>query len=303
MNPVNQNLNVLITNVGSFIARLIGEHIKFSVTTQGAPLPVCVDSLQIEQVLMNLATNARDAMPNGGTFSITSSAGSIDEKYISSLGFGEIGHYAIITVADTGCGMSSDTAQRIFDPFYTTKESGKGTGLGMAMVMGIIKQHKGFIDVHSEVGAGTAFTIYLPLVGADLPEISKESDLQIESGVGTILVAEDDSEVQEYMKRLLTKYGYKVILAVDGQDAVDKYAEHNNEIDLLIFDMVMPKKSGKVACDEIRQMGGTIECLFVSGYAGDFIERQGELGANTLLLSKPIQPQVLLSKIAEILIN
>ena len=301
MNPVNQNLNQLITAVGSFITRLIGEHIKFSVTTQGEPLPVCVDSLQIEQVLMNLATNARDAMPNGGTFSITTSAGDIDETYISSLGFGEIGHYAIITVTDTGCGMSPDTVRRIFDPFYTTKEAGKGTGLGMAMVMGIIKQHKGFINVQSEVGVGTEFRIYLPLVVAELLEESKNSDLQIELGEGTILVAEDEPIVREYMERLLTKYGYKVIAAVDGQDAVDKYAAHRDEINLVILDMVMPGKSGKAACDEIKQLDGSVRFMFVSGYAGDIIERQGDLGKNAVLLTKPIQPHVLLSKIAEIL--
>jgi CheY-like chemotaxis protein len=191
--------------------------------------------------------------------------------------------------------------QRIFDPFYTTKEVGKGTGLGMSIVMGIIKQNKGFITVHSVVGVGTTFTIYLPLVDADSNETEKDSDLELVAGGGTILVAEDEPAVRNYMVRLLTQYGYKVILAVDGQDAVDKYVEHKDEIDLLIFDMVMPNKSGKAACHEIRQMGAAVECLFVSGYAGDLIERQGELGAHAILLVKPIQPHVLLSKIEEIL--
>jgi CheY-like chemotaxis protein len=197
--------------------------------------------------------------------------------------------------------MTADTAQRIFDPFYTTKSAGKGTGLGMSMVMGIVKQHNGFINVLSEVGSGTTFTIYLPLVDSDLAEISKDSDLQIEPGTGTILVAEDEPAVREYMLKLLTKYGYSVMLAEDGQDAVKKYFDNKDKIDLLIFDMVMPGKSGKEAYNEIKQMGGTIECLFVSGYAGDIIERQGDLGENTILLTKPIQPNVLLSKIAEIL--
>jgi PAS domain S-box-containing protein len=301
MNPVNQDLNHLITSVGTFITRLIGEHIRFTVSTQGVPLPVCVDSLQIEQVMMNLATNARDAMPNGGTFTISTMAGKIDEVFVDTHEYGEDSNYAIITVTDGGCGMSAATAQRIFDPFYTTKEVGKGTGLGMSMVMGIIKQHRGFIDVHSEIGIGTVFTIYLPLVDESSTKRETDSDLELEPGAGTILVAEDELAVRTYMHKLLTKCGYTVILAVDGQDAVEKYATHKDEIDLVILDMVMPGKSGKAACDEIKIIDGSAVCMFVSGYAGDIIERHGDLGENTVLLTKPIQPHILLSKIAEIL--
>jgi len=274
MNPVNQNLNSLITTVGSFITRLIGEHITFTVTTLGTPLMVHIDTLQIEQVLMNLATNARDAMQNGGTFSITTTAGSIDEKFIATKDYDvEFGRYAIITVTDTGCGMSADITKRIFDPFYTTKE----------------------------VGKGTVFTIYLPLVDAAGNKRAVNSSLQTELGQGTILVAEDESGVRDLIDKLLSKYGYTVILAVDGQEAVDKYAVHKDDIDLVILDMVMPRKSGKAAYDEIRLMNSSIDCLFVSGYARDFVEKQGELGENSVLLPKPIQPNVLLDKIAEIL--
>lgn len=303
MNLQSQNLNLLVTNVGAFITRLIGEHIKFTVTTQGAPLMVHVDSLQIEQVLMNLATNARDAMQGGGTFTITTSAGCIDQAHIAIHGYGDVGRYAIISVADSGCGMPVETVRRIFDPFFTTKGVGKGTGLGMAMVMGIIKQHNGFIDVQSDVGTGTVFHIYLPLVVGESIEITEENDLPIASGVGTILIAEDEPAVRDYMEMLLKKYGYEVIVAVDGLDAVDKYAEHKDEINLVILDMVMPRKSGKAAYNEIRLMGYATECLFISGYAADIVEKQGDLGEHAVLLTKPIKPNVLLDKIAEILNN
>jgi len=302
MNPQLQNLNTLIANVGSFIRRLIGENIDLAITMKNDPLSVNVDTVQIEQVMLNLATNARDAMPNGGVFGITTAAGSVENKNIASNGSGGVCQYAVITVSDTGCGIDEQQVLRIFDPFFTTKESGKGTGLGLSMVMGIIQQHGGFIDVQSEKGIGTTFSIYLPLdESEDASQETESSVLQIVTGTGTILVAEDDPVVRALMEELLTTSGYTVIPAVDGQDAVEKYSDMKDEINLVIMDMVMPRKSGKVACDEIRQINGAARILLVSGYASDVLERQGDLAADVKLIMKPIHPLKIMSTIAEIL--
>jgi PAS domain S-box-containing protein len=304
MNPQPQNLNTLVSNVGAFIRRLIGENIELAITMKDDPLSVDVDTVQMEQVMLNLATNARDAMPNGGVFGITTAAGSvdIDNKSNISHGSGGVCHYAVITVTDTGCGIAEHQVSCIFDPFFTTKESGKGTGLGLSMVIGIIRQHGGFVDVRSEIGVGTTFSIYLPLVASD--DVGQETEAsahQLVSGTGTVLVAEDDPGVRVFMEELLTAAGYTVIPAIDGQDAVEKYSAMKDEIDLVIMDMVMPRKSGKTVCDEIRQMNSNAKVIVVSGYASDVLEQQGDLAADVMLIMKPLHPQKFMSMIAEIL--
>jgi len=299
MNQQKQNLNHLITTVGSFIKRITHDNITFTLVLQDDALVVRVDTVQIEQVLLNLATNARDAMPDGGVFSITTAAGCIDEQYIASHGYGVPGRYAVITVSDTGSGMDEKTRNRVFDPFFTTKEVGKGTGLGLSMVMGIIKQHGGFIDLQSEPGTGSVFQLFLPLL--DSVEIAaaptQQANLIEEVAGGTILVAEDDAGTRTALEEFLVRAGYTVITAIDGQDAVEKFAARTDEIDLVISDVVMPRKSGKAASDEIRKMSARVKFIFVSGYAATVIEREGGFGADAEVLSKPIMPYDLLSKI------
>jgi PAS domain S-box-containing protein len=302
MNPQNQSLNDLIGKTGSFISRLIGETIKLNISLRDDPLQVLVDSGQLEQVLLNLATNARDAMPQGGILSIATVEIAVDEQFVSSHGYGEVGRYAVITVTDSGSGMNEQTRQRIFDPFFTTKEVGKGTGLGMSMVLGIIQQHNGFIDVQSAIGQGTTFRIYLPITDeGDTMPVSETTELLTEQSAGTILVAEDEPSVRDFMEKLLTLFGYRVILAVDGQDAVEKFSAMKDEIQLVIFDMVMPNKSGKAAWNEIRRINNSIKAIYVSGYAADVIERQGDLGPDEMLLKKPIQPKELMDNIRQLL--
>ena len=253
MDQQRQNLNLLITTVGSFISRIIRDNIVFTLSLAAEPLGVNVDTVQIEQVLLNLATNARDAMPDGGTFTIATADGSMDEQFIATHGYGTVGRYAIITVTDSGHGMDQETKRKVFNPFFTTKEIGKGTGLGLAMVLGIIKQHGGFIDLRSEPGRGSVFQLYLPLVdsGESAAEPA-EKHIQMDTGSGTILVAEDDEDTRNAVAEFLTRAGYTVITAMDGQDAVEKFAARKEEIELVISDVVMPRMSGKAASEEIR---------------------------------------------------
>jgi PAS domain S-box-containing protein len=298
MNQQRQNLNLLITTVGSFISRIIHDNITFTLSLAAEPLGVNVDTVQIEQVLLNLATNARDAMPDGGTFTIATAAGSMDERFIATHGYGSVGRYAIITATDSGHGMNAETKRKVFDPFFTTKEVDKGTGLGLAMVMGIIKQHGGFIDLQSEPGRGSVFQLYLPLV--DMGESAAETavlHLQMEIGSGTILLAEDDEDTRNAVAEFLTRAGYTVISAIDGQDAVEKFAADSGKIDLVISDVVMPRKSGKTACDEIRQMSENVKFIFVSGHADVVMKREGELGTDVEIIAKPILPYELLKSV------
>jgi CheY-like chemotaxis protein len=296
-------MNTLIETVGSFIKRILHDNIVFSVSLADEPLSVFVDKMQIEQVLLNLSTNARDAMPDGGMFSIATASGQMDEHFITTHGFGTVGRYAIITVTDSGHGMDQGTKQKVFDPFFTTKEVGKGTGLGLSMVMGIIKQHGGFIELHSQPGKGSVFELYLPLVDGGEVSAPKETNLQIENErySGTILLAEDDLDTRTLLEELLIRAGYTVVSAIDGQDAVEKFANHKEEIDLVISDVVMPKKSGKAASDEIREMSADVKFIFVSGHANNVIEREGDFGANVEVLEKPILPIKLLQKIRELI--
>jgi CheY-like chemotaxis protein len=263
---------------------------------------VHVDTVQIEQVLLNLATNARDAMPAGGTFTIATTGGSMDEQFIATHGYGTVGRYAVITVTDSGLGMNEQTMHKVFNPFFTTKEIGKGTGLGLSIVMGIIKKHGGFIDLQSEPGSGSVFQLYLPLVGSgESAAETAEQHHQIESGSGTILVAEDDEETRGALTEFLTRAGYTVISAIDGQDAVEKFAAHSGKIDLVISDVVMPRKSGKTASEEIRMLSDSVKFIFVSGHADDVIKREGDFGADAAVISKPILPFDLLCKIKALL--
>jgi len=303
MHPQNQNLNTLIETFGSFVKRIIHENIEFTFSAADVPLTVYVDTVQIEQIILNFATNARDAMPQqGGTFSIATSAGSIDKQYVSTHGYGVVGDYAVITVSDTGCGMDAETQLKVFDPFFTTKEVGKGTGLGLSMVMGIIKQHRGFVDVESEPGKGTVFHLYLPLVKSVVVVSAPErEEVLMEKASGTIMIVEDDESTRAMLEDLLTRAGYTVIAAVDGQDAVEKFAAREDDIQLVISDVVMPRKSGKAACDEIRLMSDKTKVLFVSGHTYNVIEREVELGADAEVIVKPVMPFELLSKIRELL--
>ncbi len=250
---------------------------------------------------MNLATNARDAMQTGGIFTITTDQVKLDEKFISIHGFGKPGDYVLTTVSDTGKGMDKVTREHIFEPFFTTKEVGKGTGLGLAVVYGIIKQHEGFINVYSEPGRGTTFKIYLQLIAAGVEEEKKPGEDRPRGGTETILLAEDDETVRTMTRAILENFGYTVITAIDGPEAVDAYKENKGKIHLLLFDIIMPKKTGKEAYDEIKAIQPDIKILFQSGYAPDIIRQKALLEDKMPVVYKPISPAELLKQVRNVL--
>ncbi|MDA8089073.1 MAG: PAS domain S-box protein [Nitrospiraceae bacterium] len=298
-------LNALIRGLEKLLSRLIREDIEL-VIRGGEDLIVMADSGQIEQVLMNLVTNAKDAMPGGGFLVIQTGVSEIKDKFIGNSEFTP-GRYAHISVTDTGTGMDAQTAKRIFDPFFTTKEVGKGTGLGLSVTYGIIEQHGGRIEVRSETEVGTNFDIYLPLYHP-LPGISKnekQNDAMhpnhLLEGSETILVAEDDLSLRTLTSAMLREHGYTVIEAGNGEEAVEKFMEHRNEIRLAVLDVIMPRKNGKEACDQIKKIAPGTKTIFMSGYTSDIINGNGLEETAINFIQKPITPKALLSKVRQTL--
>jgi signal transduction histidine kinase/ActR/RegA family two-component response regulator len=300
--PKPANVNPIINNMKTFLSRIIGEDIELSLLLTSKDLTVMADSNQIEQVLMNLVTNARDAMPDGGNLTIKTEYRELDNEFIKRHRYVSTGSYAHISVEDAGQGMDEETRERLFDPFFTTKEVGRGTGLGLSMVYGIIKQHNGHIDVQTEHGKGTTFNLYFPLTKPIVGEDIKPEDLStLKGGTETILVAEDETYVRDFIKEILTGYGYKVIEAIDGEDAMRIFNEHSDTIQLLIFDVIMPKKDGKVVYEEIKKVSPHIKVIFISGYATDILHKKGIIEEGINFISKPMSPDELLIKVREAL--
>jgi nitrogen-specific signal transduction histidine kinase len=296
------NLNDVVTRVEKFLLKVIGEDISCRTIVSESELPIFADPFQLEQVLMNLATNARDSMPQGGALTVTTAKVVLTGEFVTAHGYGNNGPYALITVSDTGTGMDEATRKRIFEPFFTTKEVGKGTGLGLSVAYGIIKQHDGFINVYSEPGNGTTFRVYLPLtLAADWQESlspQEETDL---CGTETILLAEDDEEVRILSASILENAGYTVIIAVDGADAVSKFVETGVRVDLLLFDLIMPKMNGKEAFDKIRELTPGVKVIFSSGYAPEDIMQKVSITIGAHLISKPIMPKEFLRMVRSVL--
>ncbi|MDA8430943.1 MAG: response regulator [Geobacteraceae bacterium] len=296
-------LNDVIQGNETFLRRLIREDIELKITCSEGPLTVLADRGQIEQVFMNLVANGRDAMPNGGRLSIETRPITLGQDFIDSHGYGTAGEYSSFSVSDSGTGMDRETQSHIFEPFFTTKEQGEGTGLGLSMAYGIVKKHNGFITVYSEPGRGTIFKIYLPAVHASAlavkPEVREAAPPR--GGTETILVVEDDDALRRLSKNVLGHYGYHVIEAVDGQDAVDKFVAYGDRIDLVILDAIMPKKNGKLACDEMRKMRPDLHVVFVSGYTRDVFAENNVFDDNSVFIQKPVSPDVLLARVRELL--
>lgn len=284
------------------LSRIIPEDIDFRTTVSHEKLTVTADKSQIEQVLMNLVTNSKDSMPEGGTLSVDVFPVSMDTRFAHAHGFADAGKYACISVSDTGHGMDSETQRKIFEPFFTTKEVGKGTGLGMAIIYGIIKQHNGVINVYSEPGSGTTFRIYLPLSSGEIDSTGKRPYTEQHAvGTETVLLVEDDMSVRELHGMILEEAGYSVIKAVDGEDALDKFNENRAAVDILVTDVIMPKIDGKSLYQEIAKARPDMKVLFMSGYTRDIIIKRGILDDEIHFLSKPVTSSDLLAKVRHML--
>lgn len=295
------DINETVRNMEDLLLRLLGEGVTASIASSEIPLTVLADSMQIGQVLMNLATNARDAMPEGGLLQIGVAPVTITADFERAHGFGKPGSYALITVSDTGTGMSEETQRRIFEPFYTTKEVGKGTGLGLSIVYGIVKQHHGYICVYSEAGKGTTFTLYLPLTDPKGSPAGESEVLFAPKGKEAILLIEDDQEVREALRRLLEEWGYSTIEAFDGEDGVEKFHQHRDGIRLVILGVVMPKMNGLEVLEVMRRTDSEVRSIFLSAYPGHMLRSKGVLIGDMDFVKKPVSPHNLLLKIREVL--
>jgi PAS domain S-box-containing protein len=301
LNPEPANVNEILLNVRRLLSRTIGEDIELVTSVREDELTILADVVQVEQVLMNLAINARDAMPDGGTLTIEIEPVYMDTVSVRRNNFGKPGLYVRISVIDTGIGMDETTKERIFEPFFTTKEVGRGAGLGLSMVYGIINQHNGFLRVFSALHKGTTFEIYLPLIKAQATKAKKKEDIPFLLGSGVILMGEDDTTVRQLTRQLLEDAGYTVIEAFDGEDVIAKFNDNKERIDLLLLDTVMPKKDGKEAYEIISRIRPGVKALFMSGYSEDIIHKRGIIQNGLNFIAKPVAPNALLKKIKAVL--
>jgi CheY-like chemotaxis protein len=288
--------------MGKILRRLIGEDVEL-VTVNAPDLKrVKADRSQIEQVIMNLAVNARDAMPRGGKLTIETANVEFDDSYSRAPVVLMPGRYVMLAVTDNGCGMDADTQPHIFEPFYTTKEKGKGTGLGLATVYGIVKQSGGYVWVYSEIGRGTTFKIYLPSVEEEVaPREIRKAVASLPRGTETVLLVEDEEGVRELAKEYLESCGYKVLVAQNGQAAIDLVSKHSGPIDLMMTDIVMPGLSGSDLAKQVKSLRPDIRVVYMSGYTDQAIIHHGILSSDVLLLQKPFTMSTLAHKLREAL--
>jgi PAS domain S-box-containing protein len=300
--PKVLDLNLLTADLGKMLVRLIGENIDLRIVHGKNLGRVKVDPVQFEQVLINLAVNARDAMPDGGTLLIETANVELDEKYCAQRSF-EIhpGQFVKLAVNDTGHGMTEETLQRVFEPFFTTKETGKGTGLGLSMIYGAVKQAGGSIEVHSELGIGTTFRIYLPCVEEEVKPPADDRPTVLPGGTETVLAVEDDDTVRELCVRILERLGYKVLTASNGPEANALAQGYGDRIDLLLTDVVMPGMNGSEMATQLILHHPEMKVLFMSGYTDDAISHRGVLDDGVAFIGKPYTPLALARKLREVL--
>jgi len=301
LQPEVIDLNHVIGDATKMLGRLIGEHIELEFVPTMPLDRVCADPGQIEQVLMNLAVNARDVMPNGGRLTIETANVDLDEEYVKAHAQAEPGPHVMIAVSDTGCGMDAETQQRIFDPFFTTKEVGKGTGLGLATVYGIVRQHNGYIWVYSEPGEGTAFKIYLPRSGSAVMAARETQDTDARGGSEGVLLVEDDDAVLEVARRHLTEKGYRVLCASCPAEAQGLFARHRDEISLLVTDVVMPGANGRQLYERLAQSSPDLKVIYTSGYTDNAILHHGVLEEGLPFVQKPFDANALAQKVRDVL--
>ena len=298
LQPRPVDLGAVVRGVASMLRNLLGEDIEFTMELPGEPLVTVADPARLEQVLVNLGTNARDAMPGGGRLTIAVARAALGQGEAAALGLDGPGPWITVTMRDSGLGMSAEVLRQAFEPFFTTKESGKGAGLGLSIVHGIVRQHGGVVTVATTPGAGTTFTIYLPasderVEAPALPENARAGP----GGSETILVAEDEVLVRQVVTTTLRKAGYRVIEAVDGADAVARFREQRDAVALCLLDVIMPKLNGREALAAIRLITPGVRVLLASGFTGSVLEERGLDLESVGLLQKPMAPAELLRRV------
>jgi two-component system cell cycle sensor histidine kinase/response regulator CckA len=301
LEPKNIDLNQMVNETTTLLEKTIGEHIEIKMVLASDLQITRADPSQIEQVLMNLCFNARDAMPKGGQLLIQTRNVQLDSHYCELRADAQPGRYVQLSVSDTGLGMDSATIERIFEPFFTTKETGKGTGLGLATVMGIVKQHGGFLDVYSELGKGSAFRVYLPASEGALEPRLHVDNTPVRGGRETILIAEDHEGLREMAQEILGALGYRLLLAQNGEEAVNQVAIHRDTLSLVILDVIMPKLDGIDAYERICKEKPGLPVIFTSGYSdhGSVLACLANKGVS--VLQKPYGSKVLARRVREVL--
>ena len=297
------DLNKVIEGMANMLSRMIGEDILLELKTEATISTIRADQGQIEQVLMNFAVNARDAMPSGGRLLIGTKDVDLNDVLLRTQETVTFDKYVMLSVADTGAGMTAEVRERIFEPFFTTKELGRGTGLGLATVYGIVKQHSGNIFVDSDPGKGTTFKVYFPIAGERGQERDKDHDLTgvLPAGTEVILVVEDDPSVRELVRQVLAPLGYKVLATAGGDEALRTSDSYDGPVDLLLTDVVMPGMNGKQLAGALRIKRPGIKVLFMSGYAHDVLSTQGMLEPGVAMIHKPFRTVALARQVRQVL--
>jgi PAS domain S-box-containing protein len=287
ISPVPSDLNSLVARMSGGLSRLIGEDVELRVEGAEGLWGVSVDPTQIDQILLNLAVNARDAMPDGGKMTIETTNVRLDETYCRRHATAKPGDYVLLAVSDNGIGMNKETLSRIFEPFFTTKEKGKGTGLGLATVHGIVEQNGGFVNVYSEPGQGTTFRIYLPRTLDEGAAAAEAAERPGDMGGGTVLVVEDEESVRRLTAAVVESLGYTVLVAASGGEAIKLFERDEPRIDVVLTDVVMPGMSGRELRDRLERLRPGIRVLFTSGYTGNVIAHHGMLDRGVHFIAKP----------------
>jgi len=293
--PKRLDMNKIVGNMTDMLGRILGEDVTLQLNYSAAPATVEADAGMMEQVLLNLAVNARDAMPRGGQLFVRISIADVNEDHVRRHPEARAGRFACVSKTDTGTGISPENLSRIFEPFFTTKEIGKGTGLGLATVYGIVKQHQGWVEVESTVGKGTTFRIYIPFVGEERTEAEKPTtQIVVRGGTETILLVEDERPVRELVARVLEKQGYKVLQAGAGAEAVEVWRPHKDEIHLLLTDLIMPgNMNGRELAEALWMDRPDLKVIFTSGYSADVVGKDFKIESDLNFLQKPYHPQTL----------
>jgi two-component system cell cycle sensor histidine kinase/response regulator CckA len=299
MDPKVLNLNAIVKDTEKMLQRLIGEDIRLTTELDAAPVSIKADQGQVEQVIMNLVVNARDAMPQGGKLILATSRFHMDQNFVRRYPYPvQVGNYVLLTVTDSGIGMDATTRARAFEPFFTTKEKGKGTGLGLSTVYGVVKQSGGYIDLASEPGAGATFKIYFPQAEGAVDELRQSGELPPSlHGTETVLLVEDEASLRNLGSHLLQLCGYSVIEAESGAQAIELSRDYQDPIHLLLTDVVMPGMSGRVLAEELAKQRPQMKVLYMSGYTGQTVGAHGVLAEGSFFLPKPFTREALASKV------